>query len=150
MKWTNVSAMTGQEAGSNAAAVATVSVVCPGDIPDGNIEGPVTLQRFSDTPLFRICVHHNNSVYNRAVFCLPTDEAWTVSLPRKIKTKRSKKKALELTFNLPEENPDGFKKLVVTLPYDGEDGDAMLFCEAAAFASGVVFDYCQGREYGHG
>ncbi|CAB9508639.1 hypothetical protein SEMRO_355_G124910.1 [Seminavis robusta] len=141
MSWINVSVRDGQDgAGSNAASVARIKITCPPGVIDATLDGPVTLQRFGDTTLFRIAIHYNNSRFNHAVLCISPNAAWTVSKPKKLISQNTRTRFLVMKFDLPEDNPEGFVKLEVTLPYDGEEGNAMLFAQAAVYASCVVCD----------
>ena len=136
--WKILAAGCDSQSGEKAATVASIEVVSsPGMVPV-EFNGPVTLQQFSDAALFRIVVHYNNSARNTCVLCLPPDTRWVVEPVRKIKGKRSGKKALELELTFPPENVEGFSKLKITMPYDGDTGNAMLFCEAVHFAAQSV------------
>ena len=101
------------------------------------MEGPITLQEFARTGLFRICIHHNNSELNKGVLCLPPDEMFSAHPPKKLISPTGKK-ALESVVTLEGISPEGYKTLTFTLPYDGNNGASMTFCEALVYAAQVV------------
>jgi hypothetical protein len=86
-----------------------------------------------------VALSTSKSSRNMMVLCLPTDCTWLVSKLRKIKSKNSGKKAIQFDVLLPAGNKEGFDKLTTTIPFDGDDGMALLYYQAMVFASQEVW-----------
>ncbi|CAB9522793.1 hypothetical protein SEMRO_1341_G264480.1 [Seminavis robusta] len=130
-----------EHGGETAASVATLVAQVNHGTDAHSIDGPITLQQFGDSPLFRVVIHRVNSNRNAASFVLPPDASWTVTQVKKIKTRKSGRKAIRFEFNLQADGPEGFDSLVITLPWDGASGSAMTFHQASVYASQVVIDW---------
>ncbi|CAB9530283.1 hypothetical protein SEMRO_2818_G337800.1 [Seminavis robusta] len=145
--WNVLAAACESQRGDTAAVVATIEVKTPGNTL--NLEGPVSLQQFGDTSLFRICVHPPNEKRNLCTLCLPPDQCWKALKPKKIISSRSRLKAICQVIELPPDHPEGYSQIVLTLPYDGENGLAMFFCESLAFSCSRVGGEVMMSEHGH-
>ena len=138
--WSSLAAVCEAQAGQAAESVAVVEVFVNGLMNPVQLclTGPVSIERFGTTSLFRIIVHNDNMTRNKAVLCLPPDCMWMASKPRKVKGKQSGLRAIESVIELPTGNREGYDNLRITMPYDGDGGSAMLFAEAVVWASQEV------------
>ncbi|CAB9498111.1 hypothetical protein SEMRO_31_G020510.1 [Seminavis robusta] len=134
--WTTVAATNIGDA--KAESVATVDIRV--GTTDSRFVGPVILQRFGNEALFRIAVLQDGADRNALAICLPPDEIWTAEPPKKVISPHSKTKAIKSIINLPENNAEGFDKVTIVMPWNGNDGPSFLFSEAVVFASQVVVD----------
>ena len=142
-----ITAVSEQQAGTSAETVANVEVYPQilDVIPSISLNSPLVLERFRTTSLFRIVALSNTfPLRNQMVLCLPTDCAWGVSQLRKIRSTRSGKKAIQFDVLTPVGHKEGFDRLVITIPYDGEDGNAVLYYQALLFASQEVRRHIEG------
>jgi hypothetical protein len=139
-----VAAVCGHRIGKVAETAANVEVyVNQSDAaPSLSLNAPLVIERFGTSALFRIVAlryeDNNSPLRNMMVLCLPTDCAWDVSKLRKIKSKNSGKKAIQFDVWTQVGNKEGFDKLAITIPFDGNDGNAMLYYQAMLFASQEV------------
>jgi hypothetical protein len=138
-----IAAVAGHQAGVGAETVANIEVylTMSDSVPNISLNAPLVLHRFGTTSLFRIVALSNTFPgRNQMVLCLPTDCAWNVSQLRKIKGARSGKKAVQFDVVLTPAggHAEGFDKIVIAIPYDGEDGNALLYYQAVQFASQEV------------
>jgi hypothetical protein len=140
LSWSTVTALNDSQADHAAATIATVDifVVDSATSPHQSISGPLSLERFGSTNLFRLVVHNADMTRNKAVLCLPPDCLWRGERPRKVKSRRSGMKAVEVNVVLPQGHKEGYDRLCITAPYDGEDGRAMLLASALIWASQEV------------
>jgi hypothetical protein len=138
--WFTIAAVSDSQAGQNAATAATVDVFVDSasTTPDTTITGLLSLERFGSMNLFRVVVHNAYTARNIGVLCLPPDCMWHAARPRKIKGRRSGLKAIEINVMLPTGHKEGYDRLCITAPYDGETGSAMLFASALVWASQEV------------
>ncbi|CAB9510463.1 hypothetical protein SEMRO_437_G142850.1 [Seminavis robusta] len=102
--------------------------------------GPVALERFGDNALFRVAVKNDDGTRNKMVFCLPPDSQWTAETPKKVISPNTRSKAVKSIVRLGRDNSEGFDKLTIVMPWDGEHGQSMLFANGLIFASNVVYD----------
>ena len=144
--WSTIAAVCEAQDGQTAASIAVVEVFVNGlDGPKSCYTGPISIERFGNTSLFRIVVHNGNMTRNTAVLCLPPDCTWMASKPRKVKGAKSGLRAVESSIELPAGHREGFNHLRITMSYDGPGGNAMLFAEAVLWASQeVVAHLCDG------
>jgi hypothetical protein len=138
-----IAAVCGHHAGVAAETVANIEVFVniADSEPTCSINAPLLIERFGTTSLFRIVALSNNSLTiprNQMVLCLPTDQLWQVSRLRKIKGARSGKKAVQFDVIPSVGTKEGFDKLVITIPFDGNDGLAILYYQALVFAGQEV------------
>jgi hypothetical protein len=139
--FTTIAAVSGHQAGSDAKTVANVDVYIniSDEVAATSYIGRLVLQRFGTTSLFRIVGLSNTSPFrNKMVLCLPTASAWRLSQLRKIKSKNSGMKAIQFDILTLVGDKEGFDKLVITIPFDGNDGSAMLYYQAVVFANQEV------------
>jgi hypothetical protein len=131
-----IAAVCGPQAGVDAETVANIEVFVnqSDQSPHTWANAPLILERFGTTGLFRIVALNVNASRNMMVLCLPTACVWRVSQLRKIKSKNTRKKAIQFDVVLPVGHKEGFDMLVITIPFDGDDGKAMLYYQAMVFA----------------
>lgn len=128
--------MNGTQAGLTAEGVAFIDVYVNGDsrTPTTTIVGPINLERFPNSALFRFAILNADGNRNNAVLCMPSNSKWSAVELRKVKGKTSGSRAVEIKINLPPGNREGFDSLRITLPFDGNDGRSMLFGQAVMWA----------------
>ena len=138
--WSTIAAVSHSQAGQTAATAATVEVFVDSasTTPDSTSSGLLSLERFGSTKLFRVVVHNIYTRRNIGVLCLPPDCMWWAERPRKIKGRRSGLKAIEVNVLMPKGHKEGYDRLCITAPYDGDTGSAMLFASALIWASQEV------------
>lgn len=142
--WNVIAAVNGSQSGKSAESMANVKVFVNGikNPSSMTVAGPISLERFGYSTLTRIVVHHSDEAgRNKAVLCLPPDCKWAASVLKKVKGKRSGMKGVESIVELPKGHKEGYNFLKITMPYDGDEGSAMLFGGALVFASQAVVDY---------
>lgn len=146
-----IAAVCGIQAGEEAQAVANIEVFVEKHCdPSLSLNAPLALERFglaNSSPLFRIVAFHSSealSTRNKMALCLPSDTVWKVSVLRKIKAKRSGKRAIEFEVLLPPGNREGYDVIKITIPFDGNNGKAVLYYQALVFASQEVHRIVSG------
>ena len=142
-----IAAVCGAQAGTAAETVANIELFVNASDTSStlSLNAPLVIERFGTTPLFRIVALTGTVPFrNTMSLCLPTDLAWQVSQLRKIKGANSGKKAIQFQVLSPVGNKEGFDKLVITIPFDGHNGNAMLYYEAVLFASQEVSRHVLG------
>lgn len=82
----------------------------------------LSIQSFRGAPLTRVVLHHHSGIISP--FDLPVDQEWT-AVSKRVKSKRSKKKAIEVTLTLPRDNTEKFEQMIITMPFDGDNGLAV-------------------------
>ncbi|CAB9500787.1 hypothetical protein SEMRO_92_G048010.1 [Seminavis robusta] len=135
--WRRLATTSGTEIGVEASSLWTVALVLAGrDVCSPSV-GPVNLEQYAYTPLFRITVMNQARTRNIASICLPSDCTWILDQPRKVKSANSGLRAYRLKISV-SSTKDGWDTVMITLPYDGENGSAVLFGQALAHAFDVV------------
>jgi hypothetical protein len=132
-----MTALNTAQAGQIAATNGTVEVFVDHSsvAPTASMAGPLSLERFGLLNLFRLVVNNETMDRNVHVFCLPPDCMWHVEKPKKIKSRRLGLKAIEIDICLPLGHKEGYDRLRITAPYDGEAGSSMLFAAALVWAN---------------
>ncbi|CAB9522691.1 hypothetical protein SEMRO_1330_G263470.1 [Seminavis robusta] len=145
--WQVVAAVTASDDQKDATAesVATVQVMVDGCEKCTQYCGPVTLQRFGNTLLFRVVILNDKTNRNMMVINLPPDDEWRVELPKKLISPNTRTKAVKTIVRLRSGNAEGYDMMTITMPWNGKKGSSMVFAEAVIFASGVVNDACIDR-----
>ncbi|CAB9506585.1 hypothetical protein SEMRO_271_G104730.1 [Seminavis robusta] len=139
--WKILAAVNQSQEGLAAKGVAFLEVFIKkdNDKPDATLTGPISIQRYGSTPLFRIVVHNTEMTRNIGAFCLPVDCVWTCK-HRVVKSKNSGRKAVKATLSFDEGSVEGFDRFDVTLAYDGINGESKLLAESLVFASQEVVE----------
>jgi hypothetical protein len=147
--FSTIAAVCGPQVGVGAKTVANIEVYVnySDQSPSTVMNAPLILERFgTNSPLFRIVALNANASRNNMVLCLPTSCLWQVSQLRKIKSKTSGKKAIQFDVLALAGNKEGYDKLAITIPFDGDDGMAVLYYQAVVFASQEVLGYWLQQE----
>ncbi|CAB9508994.1 hypothetical protein SEMRO_370_G128390.1 [Seminavis robusta] len=135
-RWNRLAATSGNLTGE-VATLGSVSLELKGHSVCNPTIGPVVLERFANTPLFRIAVLDPTSTHIVGTVTLPADSLWTLYKPMKVKSTNAGLKAIKIIITV-DSIKEGYDMVKVTLPYDGEQGSAVLFGQALIFASSTV------------
>ena len=144
MRWCEVAAINGLQLGEGAENVAFVQWWTGGQLNPHQMAAPTSFQWFSDTELFRfVCFQlvqgAGGPEYKPIMnLTLPT-ELWVLAEFRRTVSKNTRTKAVKTTIMLPPNNAEGINKVVVTMPYDGENGHSMLFAQAILYARDLIY-----------
>ena len=146
--WVTVASVTAQAA----TAVAYVQVFPKKDTNDGTYEaaGTIDLERLQATQLFRFNVYKEDGSILTSL-PLAVDHAFDVEWC-KVKGKTSRR-GVQITITFEQDFSEGYEKLVIRIPFDGNNGSAVLMAGACEHAGRVVkraVDQLQAIELSNG
>ncbi|CAB9507901.1 hypothetical protein SEMRO_324_G117650.1 [Seminavis robusta] len=103
--------------------------------PRDSVVGSMCLQRYSESPLFRLIVYGAEEGDIVACFCLPVDYAWGFSW-KKVRSANATR-AIKLECKFHSESIEALESFILRMPYGGE---AELFVQGFLFAEQCVRD----------